>query len=49
MTGTTSMFKSLSGDEKKFVWFWILVFSSALGFWTICVHWVWNAVAPYFT
>lgn len=36
------MFKSLSDDEKKFVWFWIFVFSSAVGFWVVFVHWAWQ-------
>ena len=29
----------LSDDEKKFAWFWVVVFSSAIGFWTIIIHW----------
>lgn len=38
------MFKNLSDDEKKFAWFWLFIFSSALGFWTIIVHWAWQLV-----
>ena len=34
----------LSDEEKKFAWFWIGVFSSALGFWVVAVHWVWSIV-----
>ena len=29
------MFKNLSDDEKKFVWFWMFVFSSGIAFWVI--------------
>jgi len=34
------MLKNLSDDEKKFVYFWVFVFGSAIGFWVIIVHWV---------
>ncbi len=30
----------LSDDEKKFVWFWVAVFGSAIGFWVLIAHWV---------
>jgi hypothetical protein len=33
---------ALSDDEKKFAWFWVVVFSSAIGFWTMIVHWAWR-------
>ena len=36
------MFKDLTGDEKKFVWFWMFVFGSGIGFWVVIVHWVWE-------
>lgn len=35
----------LSDDEKKFAWFWVAVFSSAIGFWTIVVHWAYTHIA----
>ncbi len=35
---------ALSGDEKKFLWFWVAVFSSAIAFWVIVVHWAWRLV-----
>lgn len=33
-----AMFKNLSDDEKKFVWFWMFVFGSALGFWVLAIR-----------
>jgi len=33
---------ALSDDEKKFVWFWVVVFSSAIGFWVMLVNWAWH-------
>jgi hypothetical protein len=38
------MFKNLSDDEKKFVWFWMFVFSSGIAFWVIVVHWAWTTI-----
>lgn len=38
------MFKNLSDDEKKFTYFWIVVFASAIGFWVITLHWVWHLI-----
>lgn len=39
MTGiTNAMFKDLSDDEKKFVFFWIFVFSSGIAFWVIAIR-----------
>jgi len=33
------MFNNLSDDEQKFVWFWMFVFSSAIGFWVVLIRW----------
>gem|GEM_PF-5199777 len=35
----------LVNDEKKFVVFWIGIFSSAIGFWVVVVHWVWDVIS----
>ena len=32
---------ALSNDEKKFIWFWVTVFGSAVGFWVLAFRWVW--------
>ena len=34
----------LSDEEKNFVWFWLVVFSSAIGFWVLVVHWAWRLI-----
>jgi hypothetical protein len=39
------MFKNLSDEERKFVYFWMIVFSSALAFWVVIVRWLWGAIA----
>jgi hypothetical protein len=40
---------ALSDDEKKFAWFWVIIFTSALCFWAIALHWLWQYIAPYLT
>jgi hypothetical protein len=31
-------------DDSKFIWFWVAVFGSAIGFWTIVVRWAWQII-----
>lgn len=33
-----------SDDEKQFIVFWAFIFASAIGFWTVAVHWVWQRI-----
>ncbi len=39
---------NLSDDEKKFVYFWIIVFASAIGFWVIIVRFLYLILAKIF-